>query len=363
MKRIVFTITNDISYDQRMHRICTSLAGNGYHVTLIGCLRKQSIPLQKENYQQKRLSLFFQKGFLFYAEYNIRLFFYLLFKKADLLCAIDLDTILPCLYISRLKKIARVYDAHELFTEQNEIVRRPSVQKIWLWIEKKAVPQFQHGYTVCTSIADFLKEKYSVDYKVIRNVTLLNKQTLLDQARSNILYQGAVNEARGFEFLIPAMKWVDEKLIICGDGNFMNAVKQLIKENGVEEKVELKGMMKKEELWNLSLKAKIGITIIENTGLNQYFSLPNKFFDYIHAAIPQIAMNYPEYQTINNQYEVAVLLDNYNPKNIADTINNLLSDSVLYNRLRENCMQARLQLNWQNEEMKLLNFYQSVLES
>lgn len=74
-------------------------------------------------------------------------------------------------------------------------------------------------------------------------------------------------------------------------------------------------------------------------------------------------MNYPEYQTINNQYEVAVLLDNHNPKNIADTINNLLSDSVLYNRLRENCLQARLQLNWQNEEMKLLNFYQSVFES
>lgn len=363
MKRIVFTITNDISYDQRMHRICTSLATHGYDVTLIGCLRKRSIPLQKENYQQKRLSLFFQKGFLFYAEYNIRLFFYLLFKKADLLCAIDLDTILPCLYISRLKKIRRVYDAHELFTEQNELVRRPSVQKIWLGIERKAVPKFVKGYTVCSSIADFLKKKYNVDYKVIRNVTLLNKQTFLDQPRNNILYQGAVNEARGFEFLIPAMKWVDEKLIICGDGNFMNAVKQFIKENGVEEKVELKGMMKKEELWNLSLEAKIGITIIENTGLNQYFSLPNKFFDYIHAAIPQIAMNYPEYQTINNQYEVAVLLDNHNPKNIADTINNLLSDSVLYNRLRENCLQARLQLNWQNEEMKLLNFYQSVFES
>lgn len=159
MKRIVFTITNDISYDQRMHRICTSLATHGYDVTLIGCLRKRSIPLQKENYQQKRLSLFFQKGFLFYAEYNIRLFFYLLFKKADLLCAIDLDTILPCLYISRLKKIRRVYDAHELFTEQNELVRRPSVQKIWLGIERKAVPKFVKGYTVCSSIADFFEKK------------------------------------------------------------------------------------------------------------------------------------------------------------------------------------------------------------
>jgi hypothetical protein len=57
--------------------------------------------------------------------------FYLLFKKADAVCAIDLDTILPFYFISKLKRIPRVYDAHELFCEMKEVVTRPLVYKVW----------------------------------------------------------------------------------------------------------------------------------------------------------------------------------------------------------------------------------------
>src|SRR6266511_4771316 len=114
MKRLVFTVTNDLSYDQRMIRICTSLSLAGYHVTLVGRKQKKSIAPDPASFHQKRLSCFFEKGKAFYIEYNIRLFFFLLLKKSDLICAIDLDTILPCYFISKLKNTNRVYDAHEL---------------------------------------------------------------------------------------------------------------------------------------------------------------------------------------------------------------------------------------------------------
>lgn len=42
MKRLVFTVTNELSFDQRMIRICSSLAGAGYHVTLVGIKRPGS---------------------------------------------------------------------------------------------------------------------------------------------------------------------------------------------------------------------------------------------------------------------------------------------------------------------------------
>jgi len=156
------------------------------------------------------------------------------------------------------------------------------------------------------------------------------------------------------------MQWVNGSLVICGDGNFMKQLKMLIKENRVENKVELKGMLTLDQLWNISQQARVGITIIENEGLNQYYSLPNKFFDYIHAAVPQVAMNYPEYQKINKEFEVAILLDDPDPKRIAEAINNLLANDVLYMRLKNNCLKARNELNWQNEQKKLLAFYQSV---
>src|SRR5450432_542599 len=100
---IYFTVTNDLTYDQRMIRICTSLANAGYKIMLTGRKMKGSIPLIEQPFQQKRIRCLFERGKLFYAEYNLRLFFYLLFKKADCICAIDLDTILPCYFISKLK--------------------------------------------------------------------------------------------------------------------------------------------------------------------------------------------------------------------------------------------------------------------
>lgn len=345
-----------------MNRICTSLAENGYEVVLVGFRRKHSKPLKEEKFKQKRLGLLFSKGKLFYAECNLRLFFYLWFQKMDGICAIDLDTILPCLRVSKLKKIPRIYDAHELFTETKEVVRRPAIKKIWTRIEKHAVPQFKNGYTVSQSIAEEFNKRYGVQYEVIRNMTRLRNDIPVNTERSFILYQGAVNEARCFESLIPAMKQVDYKLVICGDGNFMEQLKELIQIHGVKDKVELTGMLSPDELWKVSLGARIGITIIENDGLNQYFSLPNKFFDYIHAETPQVAVNYPEYKALNEQFEVAVLLDRTSPEIIAAAINNLLTNAVLYNRLRENCLKARQTLNWQQEEKKLVNFYQSVFK-
>ncbi|HEV7783351.1 MAG TPA: hypothetical protein VGO58_18880 [Chitinophagaceae bacterium] len=145
MKTIYFTVTNDLSYDQRMQRICTSLAENGYRVVLVGRKLTSSLPLEERKYEQKRIRCWFNKKKWFYAEYNIRLFFFLLFKKMDAICAIDLDTILPCLRISRLKKIPRIYDAHELFTEMKEVITRPGIQKTWMRIEKKSGSQVSMG--------------------------------------------------------------------------------------------------------------------------------------------------------------------------------------------------------------------------
>src|SRR5437667_9925928 len=86
VKRIYFTVTNDLTYDQRMKRICTSLAENGYDVVLVGRKLKQSLPLKKEKYKQNRIRCWFNKGKLFYFEYNLRLSNFLILKKMDAIC-------------------------------------------------------------------------------------------------------------------------------------------------------------------------------------------------------------------------------------------------------------------------------------
>jgi len=343
-----------------MIRICTSLAADGHEIILVGRKRKKSVPLPVQPFTQKRINCLFEKGKLFYTEYNFRLFFYLLFNKMDCICAIDLDTILPCYFISVIKKCHRVYDAHELFCEMKEIVTRPLIYKAWKKIERFCVPQFKNGYTVNQPIADEFNKMYRVKYAVIRNVPVLTYTAPADKEEKFILYQGAVNEGRCFETLIPAMKSVNCKLVICGDGNFMKQAKLLTTQHQLEEKVVFYGAMEPDELREITAKAYIGINLVENNGQSNYLSLANKFFDYIHAGIPQLCVGYPAYAEINGKFRVALLTNDTNPGNIALLLNNLLDNEVVYEELKNNCQKARKYYNWQNEQKELIQFYRKL---
>jgi glycosyltransferase involved in cell wall biosynthesis len=343
-----------------MMRICGSLSVH-YDVLLVGKKDKSSKPLEKLSYRQKRLSSWFRKGKLSYIEYNLRLFFFLFFKPTDAICAIDLDTILPCYLVSRLRKIPRIYDAHELFCEMKEIVERPFIYKCWKWLERHTVPYFTSGYTVNQVLADEFRRMYGVKYRVIRNMPLIRDLNRTAGKGQYLLYQGGVNEGRSFETLIPAMQWVNSVLIICGEGNFLVKAKQLVKDHHLEDKVIFKGYIVPSELWQFTKEAAIGITLFDKVGASNYYSLANRFFDYIQAGIPQLCVDYPVYKEINGQYRVALLVDDLSPENLAASLNNLLDNDVLYQELQENCFRARTIYNWQNEEKYLLDFYQQIL--
>ena len=175
-----------------------------------------------------------------------------------------------------------------------------------------------------------------------------------------LIYQGAVNEGRCFETLIPAMKEVNTRLVICGTGNFLHQARELVQQNFLEHKIEFRGNLLPEQLKHLTPQAYAGITLFASTGMNQYYSLANRFFDYMMAGIPQLCVNYPEYAAINGQLEVAYLVNNTDTATLAAALNNLLLNDVLYENLRSNCLQARLLLNWEREEQLLLNFYKAL---
>lgn len=359
-RHLLFTVTNDLLYDQRMLRICGSLAQAGYRVTLVGRCHHDSPALIARQFHQKRLRCWFRKGFLFYAEFSVRLFFYLLFRKMDLVCAIDLDTILPCYLVSRLRKKQRVYDAHELFCEMKEVVSRPRVYRFWKWVERRTVPHFKNGYTVNGPIRDLFEKEYGVRYAVVRNLPVLDESFVIPEKENYILYQGAVNEGRSFETLIPAFRLMDHPLWIYGDGNYFNEAVRMVQQQGLQHRVFFKGKLPPEALKEVTRKALLGVTLFENNGLNNYLSLANRFFDYIHAAVPQLCVAYPAYTEINGQFEVAELISDLSPENIAARLNALIRDQVRYKSLQQNCLPARQALCWQKEQQVLLDFYNRI---
>ena len=358
--RIICTVTNDLNYDQRMIRICSTLADAGYDVTLVGFKRKTSKPLIGRSFKQKRIPIIAEQGKIMYADYWFKLFFYLLFSKVDIICAIDLDTIMPVYYVSKLRGKKRVYDAHELFTELREVITRPSVYKMWNWIANHTVPNFPVGYTIGECYVEELKKRYGVDYGVVRNATILRPLEIPEKKERYILYQGAVNVGRCFEQLIPAMQYVDEKLIVCGAGNFYEEAVALTKQYKLEDKVVFKGYVPPDQLTEYTKYAWIGITLFEATSLSNRLSLANRFFDYMHYAIPQLCIKYPEYEKVNAQYEIASLIEDPTAESIAAALNKLLKEEAYYKKLQTNCISAREKYCWQQETITLLNTYEKL---
>ncbi|MBM3437020.1 MAG: glycosyltransferase, partial [Bacteroidetes bacterium] len=131
MKTALVSVINDLSTDQRVDKVCGTLTGLSFRVVLIGRKKRDSLLLEDRSYKMHRMRLLFEKGPLFYAEFNIRLFVYLLIRRTDLLVSNDLDTLLPNYLIHRMKGVPLVYDSHELFTETPEVIHRKFVRNTW----------------------------------------------------------------------------------------------------------------------------------------------------------------------------------------------------------------------------------------
>lgn len=358
LKHIVFTVTNDITYDRRLKRICQTLCDEGFQISIIGRELPNSVALKKEKYNQIRLKCFFNKGKLFYLEYNTRLVWYLLFFDADIYTAIDLDTIAPVYWASKLKNKKRFFDAHEYFEEVPEVVNRKAVQWVWKTIARIYIPLFHKCYTVSESLANIFNELYDKPFEVIRNVPDYISEENNAEGKY-LLYQGALNEGRGLETLIEAMQHVDMPLKIAGEGDLSKHLRIMVIEKNLQHKIEFLGFVKPEDLPDLTRNAFLGFNLLENKGKSYYYSLANKFFDYIQAEIPSINMNFPEYAATNHKYEVSILINELSSQEIINAIQKLINNPALYQKLKAQCKQAKKEYNWQFEKQKLLNIYQN----
>jgi len=356
MKRISLAVTTDLNNDQRMQRIALSLQQAGYRVSLIGRQKKTSRPLPVTAYRSHRLHTLIEQGFLFYAIFNIRLFVSLLLRRSNAICAVDLDTLPAAWLAARLKGNTLFYDAHELFTEVPELLNRSGTKRIWSNIEAFFIPKVDYAYTVNQSLADWYFKKYGINFSVIRNMP--NSRPPLDIKKENfILYQGALNAGRGIEALLIAVKLTSIPCVLAGDGDLTAELQNQVKELKIDRLVTFTGMLTPAELQNYTARAWLGVNLLEANSLNYYYSLANKFFDYVQAGKPQLCMAFPEYQRMQADYEVAVMIDSLEPTLLAQKLLALQEDKTVYNQLVENCQRAALAWLWELEESKLLLVY------
>jgi glycosyltransferase involved in cell wall biosynthesis len=363
---VIVSVTSDLATDQRVKRICGTLHDAGYEILLRGRILSRSLPVEDRPYRIRRIRHFFNKGALFYAEYNLRLFIFLLFGRYDILHSNDLDT-LPANYLASLiRRKILVYDSHEYFTEVAELKDRNLVRKTWEAIEKIIFPRLDHIITVSGSIAGEYMKKYGKRPEIIRNFPE-TPVLMRDCSRSDfgipsgkklIILQGTgINRDRGAEEAVESMEFVKNAiLLIAGTGDVIPQLREQVHNSGLNDRVIFIPPMPYRELMCLTGLCDAGLSLDRDTNLNHRFSLPNKLFDYIMAGIPVVASPLPEISDIVEKYGIGMIVMDHSPAEIARAINSILDEEHKSNR-SENLKKAASELNWEKEKHKLIDIY------
>lgn len=357
MKRICVSVSNDLICDNRVNKTCKSLVDYGLSVKLIGRAFKSSPFLPSRSYKCKRLSIIFKKNAIYYAELNLKLFFYLLFSKQDFLWANDLDTLLPNYLVAKLKRKPLIFDSHEHFTQVPELKENPFAKKVWKAIERHCIKGCDAVFTVCNPIKNYFKEEYNKESLVVRNIPpriFFKQETIPSSKKENIIvWQGAVNIERGLEELCEAMQWIDARLLIMGVGDIKSDLEKKVKALRLENKIHFLGRLPFEEMMNKTKSAKLAISIDKATNGNYAISLPNKIFEYIACSVPVLVSPLQEIKLIVEKHKTGEFLFSYNPQDLAKQITSLLSDNAKLDLIAENCKKAAKELCWENEEIQI----------
>ncbi|OFY63517.1 MAG: hypothetical protein A2Y71_12215 [Bacteroidetes bacterium RBG_13_42_15] len=368
---VAFSVINCICYDQRVQKIAETVSKLDCEITIIGrrlgdCCDSDSVP-----FRTKRFRMLFKRGFFFYKFFNVRLFFYLLNHKFDLLVANDLDTLPANYLVSKLKHLPLVYDSHEYFTGVPELNNKPFRKWFWKTIERSIFPHLKYVMTVSDSIS----EQYEIEYKirplVVRNCSpvssdikpYLHRDLGIPEDHLLLVIQGGgINIDRGGEELIEAINETESViLLVIGAGDVYKILKDRTDSLNLGGRIRFIPKLPWPEMMRYTKTADAGLTLDKETNLNYRFILPNKLFDYISAGIPVIASRRIEVEKIVLGNNCGIIIPEITPQEISNAIKKLRDDRALLNKLKQNSVYASGSLNWENESKMVTDFYKHVL--
>ena len=226
--------------------------------------------------------------------------------------------------------------------------------------------------TVSDSIADLYNTGYGVNPVVIRNMSP-SSESLLPLTREElgietghlllILQGGGINIDRGGEELIDAVNLTERvSLILAGTGDVIPLLKEKVIKLGLSERIKFFPGMEWSELMRLTKSADAGLSLDKDTNINYRYSLPNKLFDYISAGIPVITGNLPEIGKIVESYDCGLIIPGITAAEISKAVIALRDNPELRKRLKQNSVNAFVELNWNNEQEKVISLYRKILK-
>lgn len=361
--------TSDIDYDSRILNEAETLAQK-YQVTIL-CRKYPHRPtINPKSFQIQRIDYW---KLPFY-QLNIFSSLYALMKASwkenpDVYHAHDLDGLLCAFPAALITRKILVYDSHEIWSEIYPFSNLGALRWLFKPLEKLLILKVKAGITVNQNIADFLNKKYHKSFIALYNCPPRVKQSKAPFSlkkifpnKKIILQLGIVDEGRGLEQMIRAVKFLPNNYVVVflGKGKLEDQIKKMAKKLNLENQIRVLPRVAPNEVVATIKEADLGLALTQKISLSYYYSSPNKLFQYIAAEVPILGSNFPEYKKIIVQNKIGEVVDPSKSKLIARKILIMLKASNLKRYHRSLVGLSGKKYNWTIESKKLLSFYQNL---
>lgn len=284
--------------------------------------------------------------------------------KPSVFLAHDLPTLPIACYAASKCNAKVVYDSHELYVEQefSNLEKRK-----WIKLEQKYIGHCDSIITVNNPIAQELQQRYSLSsdklyvisnalpYKNRVNINskiFHQKFGLKDQSKI-VLFQGGLSHNRNLEKLVESMTYVQNPLInlvILGDGPLKKLLQTIAIKHNLTKKVHFHQAVTQQELLSYTPCADLGVIPYQATCLNNYYSTPNKLFEFIAAEIPILSAKLPSIENILNEFQIGLATDFASPSQISKALDSLFENEQILKTYKENMNKASKEIVWEDKK-------------
>jgi len=339
MKKILIISLSNLKRDPRVYRQIINLKDE-YDVTAIGMNSPEIEGVKFISTVKPELSwgdyILLKFGFyekVYWKNQFIKLKELLVNENFDIVIANDLDALPLAVELAKGAKI--LYDAHEYFPNQQEN------SLFWRFFCKNYVDYLCRIYmskadkmlTVSQSLVESYKDNYKADPILLTNAAEFYDLAPVETGdKIRIIYHGLASEGRGTDVMIELANYLDDRFtldfLVVGRNEY---IKKIIKKAENNPKIRFMPPVPREELVQYTNNYDIGLFLFKaDTCFSYENCLPNKFFEYIQARLMLAIGPSKEMARITKEYDLGIVSEKFDPKELAEKINSLTKEQVMY---------------------------------